>query len=203
MPGPKTKIHDLQFVTGSVLAISTEDGRIVFFDVGAPAVKEDTESIPAFSVLGQISGDGTASRIKEFTILPLAEQEDGISPVMLVAAGSSDGMVRIWSLKESELSDSKPVDDNSTVKQLGTLLGEYATGNRITCLVGFIMGSASTEEDIEENGRSDDGNAMMTIAATKRASLTMNRCSILHILQESASEAREFQTLHCDGLVQS
>jgi protein MAK11 len=156
VPGPKTKIHDLQFVTGRLLAISTEDGRIIFFDADAPAVKEDAESIPAFSVIGQISGDGTASRIKEFTILPLAEEE-GISPVILVAAGSSDGMVRIWSLKESELSDSKPVDDNSTVKQLGTLLGEYATGNRITCLVGFIMGSASTEEDAEDNGHDDDG----------------------------------------------
>jgi len=90
-------------------------------------------------------------------MLPLSGQEEGSSPGMHVAAGSSDGMVRIWSLKESELSDSKSVDDNSTVKQLGTLLGEYATGNRITCLVGFIMGSASTEEDVEENGHDDDG----------------------------------------------
>jgi protein MAK11 len=157
VPGPKTKIHHLQFVTGSVLAISTEDGRIVFFDTDAPAAKEDAESIPAFAVIGQISVDGAASRIKEFTILPLSDQEDGTPPGILVAAGSSDGMVRIWSLKDSELSDSKAVDDNTTAKQLGMLLGEYATGNRITCLVGFIMGSASTEEDAEQKGHDDDG----------------------------------------------
>jgi protein MAK11 len=154
VPAPKTKIHHVQFVTGSLLSISTEDGRIVFFDTDVPASKGDSESIPALSVMGQISIDGTPSRIKEYAVLPLSStDQDEDLPRLLVAAGSSDGMVRIWSLKEHELSHS--VDDSETVKQVGTLLGEYATGNRITCLVGFIMGPSMGNK--EENGHESDG----------------------------------------------
>lgn len=149
----KTKIHHLQFVTGGVLAISTEDGRIVFFDADSPAPKTDDEPIPVFPVAGQISVDGTPSRIKEFTVLPLSDQEEGAPSTMLVAAGSSDGMVRVWSLKESELKSS---DDSKPSRKVGTLLGEYATGNRITCLTGFIMAPTSMEDVAEEDEHNDD-----------------------------------------------
>jgi protein MAK11 len=159
VPAPKTKIHHLQFVTESVLAISTEDGRIVFFDTDAPASQGDAESIPAFAVVGQMggAGDGGPSRIKEFAILPLSSDDQGASLGLLIAAGSSDGMVRVWSLKGGELSGSNPADDSGAVKQVGTLLGEYATANRITCLVGFVMGPALTAIDAVENGHEDDG----------------------------------------------
>jgi len=72
---------------------------------------------------------------------------------MFVIAGSSDGIVRVWTLSQEELySPDGPQQQNLSSKapedgiplvndvlQAGKLLGQYETGNRITCLKAFVM----------------------------------------------------------------
>jgi protein MAK11 len=143
--------------TANSLSLSTEDGRIVFFDTSTTTLKGDTSSsIPAFLVTGQIGGSlvGVSSRIKEYSILPLlsTNQEEGTSSGLLIVAGGSDGIVRIWSLMENELLDTKAVSDCRVAIQVGNLLGSYETGNRITCLTGFIMATTFMEQCEVEKG---------------------------------------------------
>jgi protein MAK11 len=176
VPDRKTKIHQLEYVPvdeekeNAVMAMSTEDGRILFYstkdeDLTIASASNDKESkdkkeskedeLPSAKLIAQLGGKeaGLVGRIKDFTTLKL---DDGL----LIVTGSSDGSVRLWKLTTAELQGS------SEVQQVGTLLGTYETGNRITCLAAFVMlpkpeGAVDVEEELEESegGSDSDGDS--------------------------------------------
>lgn len=53
----------------------------------------------------------------------------------------SDGAVRLWSLRAEEFraAESESSDAQGETRQIGTLLDTYETGDRITCMVAFVM----------------------------------------------------------------
>lgn len=158
--------HDPSTTT---LAASTEDGRVVFFSTGEEGQAVDGEApsdaaIPNARILGELGGNGVglSGRVKDFVLLPLRvdPSETEAEDTLLVVTGSSDGSIRLWHVKPSELmqaegsiangsTDATP-DLSSTrnkaaghrkahAAQIGRLLGASETGLRITCLVAFVM----------------------------------------------------------------
>ncbi|KAI0447978.1 WD domain-containing protein [Xylaria telfairii] len=147
MPEPRRKIHEFCYVPldstdSSLLAVSTEDGRIMFFstnteDLSAEESKTDekTEKLPVAKLIAQLGGReaGITGRIKDFAICRFTgEQGDEL----LVPTGSSDGKVRLFKLSMKDLVEARKT---KTTKQTGQLLGTYDTQNRITCLSAFAM----------------------------------------------------------------
>lgn len=157
LPDRRTKIHELKYVKRdaegeeTVLALSTEDGRVLFFStaredfVEAPAVEGKEPGMASAKLLAQLGGKdaGVENRIKDFTVLPLHEAGD-----FVVVTGSSDGAVRLWKVAMDEiLADGEK-------KQVGALAGNYETNNRITCLVAFVMlplPDGASDEVLEED----------------------------------------------------
>lgn len=168
LPSPMTKIHQLRYFefltkgepTTELLAVSTEDGRIVFFSTKNEEADANTESAskPYLSTpgaVGQLGGkaDATTGRIKDFEILKFTATGVPDERVLIVA-GSSDGSIRLWTLDDAQLKTERQpsigvlsangVDGKSDVpqtRQVGKLIGTYETGNRITCLKAFLMSS--------------------------------------------------------------
>ena len=192
LPSPLTKIHELHYMTISgtdddetkdLVAVSTEDGRIVFYDttdvietqITKPASKPE---IPTSKALCQLGGaaEGLTGRVKNFEILKPLDSDD-----FLIVTGSSDGAVRLWAVDGSELVDEPSVsrdlnnevsipanggdgraNENAielpTTRQIGLLLGTYEAGNRITCLKAFVMSEPeSPETNGSENGITGKG----------------------------------------------
>lgn len=166
--------------TKDILAVSTEDGRILFYDTtdivetqrAEPDIKPEVPVVEAICQLGG-SAEGLTGRVKDFEILKLSGLED-----YAIITGSSDGAVRLWTIRESELVDepSVPTSMNGEVsipassddgkangnasklpatRQVGSLLGTYEAGNRITCLKAFIM--SEPESLIKPNAGSENG----------------------------------------------
>ena len=147
-----------------LLAVSTEDGRILFYDT--TKVIEDQASnsptateIPVSTAFCQLGGtaEGFAGRVKDFEILKPPD-----SDYFIIVTGSSDGAIRLWTVEASEFvaesSVSKELTNEvsmsakngegkangnamnlATTGQVGSLLGAYEAGNRITCLKAFVM----------------------------------------------------------------
>lgn len=187
IPTPRTKIHQMQYLPGTptenaeapgegnVIAISTEDGRIMFYDtsVAIPTptetdtVKDDASESAPGTLIAQLGGPaaGITGRIKDFEILPIPSADWETTQGFLVVAGSSDGSVRLWSISADELDPekSKPAADEEategyTAKQVGKLIGTCSTGTRITCLKAFVMTGKPAEDDAQdeqENGKSE------------------------------------------------
>ena len=110
--------------------------------------------------VGQIGGvaAGFAGRIKDFEILRLPRSRN-----LLVVTGSSDGAIRLWEIDQADLQarlatqkgsletgkssqtngtaadTENPSEELPSIKQVGSHLGTYEAGNRITCLKAFIM----------------------------------------------------------------
>ncbi|MCJ1469688.1 hypothetical protein MMC07_008324 [Pseudocyphellaria aurata] len=172
LPSPMTKIHQLRYIElptkigpiMELLAVSTEDGRIVFFSTKNEDAYETTEAgsklhLPTSRAVGQLGGrsDGMSGRIKDFEILKITAS--GVSNErLLIVAGSSDGSIRLWALDEAQLRTAHEPSvglrssngngansDVSQTRQVGKLLGTYETGNRITCLKAFLMTSPRVE----------------------------------------------------------
>ena len=160
-----------------ILAVSTEDGRILFYSTIVTSNSKSTApssrpEIPICEAVGQLGGaaEGLTSRIKDFEIL---SQPDSQS--MLVVTGSSDGAIRLWLLDQAELTDKSSVLEGSmenayespsdvghvnangvsTITQVGSLLGSYEAGNRITCLKAFVM---SDPENYQAKGLANRDN---------------------------------------------
>ncbi|KAI0866871.1 WD repeat domain-containing protein [Xylaria cubensis] len=168
MPEPRRKIHEFCYVTlesndSSVLAVSTEDGRIMFFstnteDLSAEESKIDNkaEKLPVAKLIAQMGGReaGVTGRIKDFAICKFTgEQGDEI----VIPAGSSDGKVRLFKLSIKDLVEAKKA---KTGKQIGQLLGTYDTQNRITCLSAFAMiprgeNMEDSDDDFDEEETDD------------------------------------------------
>ena len=160
--------------TKDLLAVSTEDGRILLYDTTDFVDTQLTEptnepEIPVSKAICQLGGpaEGITGRVKDFEILKPPESED-----FIIVTGSSDGAVRLWTIQESEIIDrlTSSNDTNNevsilasnadgkangnaaklpTTRQIGSLLGTYEAGNRITCLKAFVM---SEPEDFKTNG---------------------------------------------------
>ncbi|KAI1110255.1 WD repeat domain-containing protein [Nemania sp. NC0429] len=161
MPEPRKKIHEFCYVStdsaadSSLLAVSTEDGKILFFSTNAKDLSSSEEAeadkkaekLPVARLIAQLGGReaGVTGRIKDFTVCKAADQQ-----VLLVATGSSDGKVRLFKLSIDDLAGA---GKSEKPKQVGKLLGTYDTQNRITCLSGFTM--IPREEGVEDS--SDDG----------------------------------------------
>ncbi|CAK4014223.1 related to MAK11 (maintenance of killer toxin-encoding satellite M1 dsRNA) [Lecanosticta acicola] len=140
-PAPASKIHQMRFVPlgeeKSVLAMSTEDGRIIFFHAEA-----DEEGLTQYPIIAQLGGRaaGIEGRVKDFEILE-------VSGVLAFVTASSDGAVRIWSVSQTELSSA------SEGQQCGRLVATHETGNRITCLGAFVLdGKVSDAPEPEREG---------------------------------------------------
>ena len=183
VPRPSTKVHQMAYVReveGNVLAVSTEDGRILFFDTAQASGQETNgtdskgkEAIPHAKLIAQLGGRalGVSSRIKDFSILShpttsAPTTETTVSRNLVITTASSDGVIRLWSLSTGELDIAREaaIAAGEKVPQVGHLLAQYETGNRITCLAAFVMneksggvGEADVGEESEFGGFSEAG----------------------------------------------
>ncbi|GAB7349609.1 hypothetical protein MBLNU459_g0294t1 [Dothideomycetes sp. NU459] len=175
-PSPPTKLHQMRFVPSapgsdsrSILALSTENGRIYFYDIGKTTTAASAKHPPTCPPIAQLGGAeaGFAGRIKDFEILQMPESQKSASSPCFIVSGSSDGAVRIWRFSASEMEQTEieaegqgkdPVKSTSNgaavqLQQIGTLVGTHETGHRITCLVAFVMDGpreGRLEDDDEE-----------------------------------------------------
>ena len=153
VPEKRTKVCQVVYVPesletertgkGNVVAVSTEDGRVLFYETSksgenngessnqSSATNIDTtkeERLRHCRILAQLggSGAGISGRIKDFEILPLSPfLESGASNTdssnettalpQLLVTGSSDGAIRIFSLSSHDLEHSPdaPVSNRS------------------------------------------------------------------------------------------
>ncbi|KAH8909769.1 WD40 repeat-like protein [Coniochaeta sp. PMI_546] len=177
MARERTKVHEIEYVKlgereegkeeESLLAVSTEDGRVLFFSTRKEDLTTEEEEkadeqkdgkkavLPNAKLVAQLGGKeaGVTSRIKDFKFLPV-DGEDG-ERFWYVITGSSDGKLRVWKLEAKDLTVAEEK------KQVGTLLGAYDTQNRITCVEAFIMiprpeGLEDSEDEFEEEVEAED-----------------------------------------------
>jgi protein MAK11 len=164
--GVRTKVHEIAYVSREgeeqdVLAVSTEDGRVLFYSTKEEDLTEVEEKDGKKAVLrdakmiAQLGGKeaGVVGRTKDFKFLAV-EGEDG-KKEWYVVTGSSDGKIRVWKVQAGDL------DGEEKGKQIGTLLGTYETNNRITCVDGFVMiprpdGVEDSEPEDEEALEEED-----------------------------------------------
>lgn len=179
VPKPATKVHQMAYLPGSeenIVAISTEDGRILFYDTKGSGVDTTNgastngekgtkgKSIPEASLVAQLGGPAAdiMTRIKDFQILAIGEQESGTAIEgafsYVISTASSDGTIRLWSLLPEELQAKlqTPAEGVTTpVVQVGQILAKYETGNRITCLKAFVMVRAGDDDGAETEVEED------------------------------------------------
>ncbi|KAI0976211.1 WD repeat domain-containing protein [Xylaria arbuscula] len=182
MPEPRKKIHEFCYVPmdsetdSSLLAVSTEDGRILFFSTNTGDLSADerttnnkSEKLPVAKLIAQVGGReaGVTGRIKDFAICRIAGLE---GDNLFIPTGNSDGKIRLFMISVKELADAR---STKSPKQTGKLLGTYETQNRITCLSAFVMiprgegvqdsddeeDSDFTEESDEDDEDSEDGDS--------------------------------------------
>ncbi|KAI3180463.1 hypothetical protein DTO046C5_1699 [Penicillium roqueforti] len=177
LPSPRSKLHQMKYVSlplkggekEDFLAVSTEDGRVIFYSTKElKKAEDDTEcSISHATPVAQVGGKeaGFPGRIKDFEILTLEGQAKEFRNDFLVVTGNSDGVVRVWKVTGKEVSAAKQGKRDTT--QIGRLLTTNETGNRITCLAAFVMLPAEdpstlidseddSEEEVESSSDSDD-----------------------------------------------
>ncbi|KYK56964.1 60S ribosome biogenesis protein Mak11 [Drechmeria coniospora] len=171
MPTTKTKIHQLSYVSVddaaglSLLAVSTEDGRIAFFstredDLSEPEqVEGKTQALKVAKPVGYVGGKdaGVAGRIKDF-VLVRSEANEGL---LYVAGASSEGKIRLWMVQTKELLAAAAAAKEQLQTPSGKLVGTYETQNRITCLAGFLMiprpeGAEDSEDEDDEDDEDED-----------------------------------------------
>jgi protein MAK11 len=156
VPNPRTKVHQICYIStseeedASVLAVSTEDGRILFYSTSsedltsAPTAEGKESPLLSAKLTAYIGGKetGISGRIKDFTVIKI---DDGKTGSRTLVSGSSDGSIRLWKLSAGDLISR----GEKGAKQVGHFLGTYETGNRITCLKAFVM-LQSAEDDEDE-----------------------------------------------------
>jgi protein MAK11 len=151
-PDRPTKIHQMRFLpwAGAPLAFSTEDGRILFYDISSAGESSEAGKLPLLECLGQLGGPtaGIEGRIKDFEVLKLSGGE-GL-PLLFITA-SSDGAVRLWSASPEDFITKAHAQNGAAeaLKQIGTLIATHETGERITCLGVFIL-DGKPSDGVEE-----------------------------------------------------
>ncbi|KAL8695493.1 MAG: hypothetical protein Q9218_000071 [Villophora microphyllina] len=187
---PLSKIHQIHYLDTkpkghlhtNLLAVSTEDGRIVFFNT-APINGNTTESleqssdIPLCPAVGQLGGHAhdSKNRLKDFEYLTVEGDED-FSRRSLMVTGSSDGSIRVWMVDlsidsghmhpmENSLDDAcvsngqkKELPASNAIPQVGRLVGKYETGNRIICLKAYVIAEAADGEEDPHQPADGNGN---------------------------------------------
>ena len=179
MPTPSSTIHQIHYIPDaasegrdnrSILAVSTEDSRVLFFDTKSSEVSAG--GIPDAKFIAELSDEVTiaTSRIKDFCVL--------LTPfnTVLLITGSSDGKIAAWCIDSIEFNHEDTINHNDDCKngnvsdketasnqqdttaaqilngkhlqhrRIGTLIGKHEIGNRITCLTAFIMISKDDED---------------------------------------------------------
>ena len=169
LPMPRTKIHQIRYFTirnssvenaQELLALSTDDGRLLFYSTRSlqftlHTTSPLTVSVPLCEPIAQLGGlsQSTVGRVKDFEMISLPNCQ-----VSLIVTGSSDGAVRLWLIDEGELwklatSTSKASESfHGTMSQttcfteevpgtlqVGRLVDTYETGHRVTCLKALVM----------------------------------------------------------------
>ncbi|RHZ58840.1 putative 60S ribosome biogenesis protein Mak11 [Aspergillus thermomutatus] len=178
LPSPRSKVHQMKYIAldpsaedgEELLAVSTEDGRIIFYSTKRlqKAADDDESPIPYAEAVAELGGraSGFPGRVKDFEILNVGEESTVQKGDLLVVTGNSEGVVRVWMVHGKNLiRDTKEKPKNSDDKgkgsenlQVGKLLNVYETGNRITCLRAFIMlppEDPSTLDDFEEGSEDE------------------------------------------------
>ncbi|MCJ1306368.1 hypothetical protein MMC25_000010 [Agyrium rufum] len=118
LPSPRTKIHQVHYLTvdkqdseqGTILAISTEDGRIIFYSTHQPSTstandqktKADLPLCPPVAQLGANNPDSRI-RIKDFESLEVPDCALESPRTFLLVTCSSDGAVNVWSVSGAQL----------------------------------------------------------------------------------------------------
>lgn len=184
-PTPASKIHQIRYMTlpatithptnraadGSkeVLAISTEDGRVLFYLTTSPKSEEEEETetptvIDTPHLIGILGGKplGMPTRVKDFSTIFVGGKQ------FVVTAGS-DGVVRVWDLDGSkdakakqgrEMKKVRIEEEKAEERQVGALVGIYETERRITCLGVMEMEVGEEKEEaavvVAEEQDSDD-----------------------------------------------
>jgi protein MAK11 len=162
LPMPLTKLHQMCYVSlapegqeeTSLLAVSTEDGRILFYETEKNSPTNGTHKdqadspIPDATLIATVGGRtaGIKTRIKDFEILfvrPTASEMN----VMVIITASSDGTIRTINVPLSDFSDALE-QKQGPGPHLGTVIGAYETSNRITCLKAFVMLPAKGDVDL-------------------------------------------------------
>jgi len=168
IPQPVTKLHQINYLTLSqqsgenltLLAVSTEDGRILFYSTRTPNTKSsETGSIPDARCCAQMGGKpaGISGRIKDFEVIQMQDPVSEATSMMIVTA-SSDGAIKVWQVSVAGLISSLKGTEEQEIQQVGSLIGTYETGSRITCLKAFLMQPAGDDaglsefEDMKEDG---------------------------------------------------
>ncbi|GAB0138209.1 hypothetical protein EsDP_00006450 [Epichloe bromicola] len=172
MSGPRTKVHQLTYVAVdeeaglSLLAVATEDGRVLFFSTRAGDLSaaegtnsDKTATLPVAKMVGFVGGksENMPGRIKDILVLP-STANSGV--VYLVGAGS-EGTIRVWTLSTKDLVGALSKDTVGE-EPVGKLLGSCDAQNRITCLAGYLMiprpdGVEDSEEEFgEDEGEDED-----------------------------------------------
>jgi protein MAK11 len=159
----KTKVHEMCYVETegqgeeTVLAVSTEDGRVLFLSTATEDLAEPPKdkTLPVAKLVGQLGGKkaGVSGRIKDFTVLPVEDGEGKRS--FFIVTASSDGQIRLWQLGAADVGGA-----GEAAKQVGKLLGVYGTQNRITCVEAFVMiprpqGAEESEFEFESDESED------------------------------------------------
>ena len=173
LPQPPTKVHQMCYKhfgadvddSDDIIAISTEDGRILFYSTNTSQNQGDVDNshetpMASATLLAQLSGKdaGVAGRIKDFEIiaLPASEEQDSTS---FIVTASSDGSIRVWQFTlQDVVGKTSERKSHGKVAQIGKLIGTYETGSRVTCLKAFLMRQPSREEGLSEfEGMTEDG----------------------------------------------
>lgn len=164
MPEPRRKIHEFCYIStdsadSSLLAVSTEDGRLLFFSTNTedltPQVsnlEKSAQKLPIAKLVVQLGGKeaGITGRIKDFAVCKITGQQ---KDALIIPTGSSDGKVRVFKLNMEDLTQARKAKAS---KRTGELLGTYDTQNRITCVSAFEMiprteGAEDSEDDFDED----------------------------------------------------
>ena len=155
-PAPATKLHQMRVVPpisndekdrGGLIAISTEDGRVLFYNLnaGLQTGSEEASKLPFVHCVAELGGtaDGFSGRIKDFSVLALPATS---TPTFLCVTASSDGAVRLWTVAMSEIPETAEI---GKAAQPAKLIATLETGERITCLDAFVMDGKDTAEVAE------------------------------------------------------
>ena len=175
LPNPRSKVHQIKYVDldpsseegDERLAVSTEDGRIIFFSTKKLREAENSTepSIPYGEAVAQLGGEksGLHGRVKDFEILNVKDEPaTGGKDAFLIVTGGSDGTVHLWRINGKDLKVNQKENTSSKsgpamgTPQVGKLLNSYETGNRITCLKAFVMLPTEDPSGLDESLSQDE-----------------------------------------------
>lgn len=129
---------------------------MIFYNTKETSDANDS-SIPDAKLITQLGGksSGLSGRVKDFEILDLADIENWKQNFLLLTCGS-DGAVRVWLLKTQSNTKANKQDSKKSSELAYRLLDTYETGNRITCMVTFVMQRPHALDEIDGSDLESD-----------------------------------------------